>query len=189
MKLLPTTLSAICALSTNAFAANEYTDQLTDIANQTIAQWVTAPVVVNTLRAQNRAHEGLSEGQINELDASWRQQVISGGDLITTVLSNPLSLHLKDLKAQGAGRFTEIFISDNRGLNAGQSDVTSDYWQGDEDKWQVPTASRKIHIGDVEFDESSQSYQSQVSVPILDAGEFIGVITVGIDLEQIIAAN
>ena len=189
MKLLPTTFALLCALGTNALAANEYADQLTAIVDDTIAEWVTAPVVIETLNTQNQAHQNLTEADINELDASWRQQVIAGGDLINDVLSNPLSLHLKDLKANGSGRFTEIFISDNRGLNAGQSDVTSDYWQGDEDKWQVPTASRRIHISDVEFDESSQTYQSQVSLPIFDAGELIGVITVGVDLEQIIAAN
>jgi hypothetical protein len=31
---------------------------------------------------------------------------------------------------------TEMFVMDAKGLNVGQSDVTSDYWQGDEAKWQ-----------------------------------------------------
>ncbi len=30
---------------------------------------------------------------------------------------------------------TEVFVMDARGLNVAASDVTSDYWQGDEEKF------------------------------------------------------
>lgn len=179
---------AICTTASSAFADNEYSGALAKIASGPIAQWISAPVVLEAVRAQNAKTVGLIENQIIELDTAWRQQTISGGELIDGVLGNALSQYLMELKIQGQGRFTEIFVSDIRGLNVGQSDVTSDYWQGDEAKWQVPRETADIHIGNIEFDESTQSYQSQISVPIIEAGEFIGVITVGIDLERIAAA-
>ena len=114
---------------------------------------------------------------------------MSGGELIDSVLGNSLSQFLKSVKQQGQGQFTEIFVSDIRGLNVGQSDVTSDYWQGDEAKWQVPHETSDLHISDIEFDESTQSYQSQVSLPILHEGAFIGVITVGVDLDRLAALH
>jgi len=47
----------------------------------------------------------------------------------------------------------------------------------------VPHDTGEIHFGDVEFDESSQTYLSQVSAPIMHEGEFIGTITVGVNVE------
>jgi len=69
------------------------------------------------------------------------------------------------------------------------SDVTSDYWQGDEAKWQMTYGepAGTVHLGDVELDESTQTYQSQVSFPIFDpeTGEGIGAVTVGVDLSAL----
>jgi hypothetical protein len=107
--------------------------------------------------------------------------------LINRVLSNDLSNHLKQAKENGQGLYTEIFVTDNRGLNVGQSNVTSDYWQGDEAKWKVPYQQQELHIGAIELDESTQSYQSQVSAPVVDPGngDVIGTITVGVSVEQL----
>ena len=189
MKYKLTILAATMLVATGAQAGGEYDGALTDLANSTIAEWVADPVVLGAVKAQNASTANLTEHEIIALDATWRQQVVSGGDLIDTVLSNALSAHLKDIKMQGAGRYTEIFITDTRGLNVGQSGVTSDYWQGDEAKWQVPQDTSGIHIGEIEFDESTQSYQSQVSVPIMDEGSFVGVITVGVNVEMLASAN
>ena len=79
---------------------------------------------------------------------------------------------------------------DNHGLNVAQSVETSDYWQGDEAKWQKTygNGSGDIHISEVEFDESTGSYQSQVSMPIKDpaTGELIGAITFGINVQSLL---
>jgi hypothetical protein len=76
---------------------------------------------------------------------------------------------------------------DNKGLNVAQSDVTSDYWQGDEAKWKKSFLAGPdgLFIDEVEFDESTQTYQAQVSVSIADpdSGEAIGAITVGVNVE------
>lgn len=189
MKHMFTNFAAACLLASSAVASGEYEGTLTELANETIAEWVKDPMVLDVLRGQNTAHQALTESEIIALDGIWREQIVSGGDLIDSILSNRLSAHLKDIQAKGAGRYTEIFITDAHGLNVGQSGLTSDYWQGDEDKWKVPHATSDIHIGDVEFDESSQTYQSQVSYPIMDDGTFLGVITVGVDVEMLASAN
>ena len=189
MKHTVTNLAIACMLASGAVASDDYESALKDLANNTIAEWVTDPVVLDVLRIQNVAHEKLTEGEIIALDATWREQVVSGGALVDSILSNGLSNRLREIQAQGDGRYTEIFITDARGLNVGQSDITSDYWQGDEDKWQVPHTTSGIHISPVEFDESSQAYQSQISLPIMDDGTFVGVITVGVDLELLTSAN
>ena len=78
---------------------------------------------------------------------------------------------------------------DARGLNVAASGVTSDYWQGDEAKFRETFGKgpRAMHISEVEFDESSQTFQSQLSVPIVDpvTQEPLGAITVGLNAEQL----
>ncbi|WP_438991711.1 PDC sensor domain-containing protein [Lentibacter sp.] len=169
----------------SALSANEFAEDLNRLAQSTIQGWTTETVVIETLRQQNNETAQLSEDDILALDAKWRAETASGGPLINSLLANDLSSYLKTLVAEGQLVYSEIFITDARGLNAGQSGVTSDYWQGDESKWQVPFGTGAVHIGEVEFDESTQTYQCQVSLPIKEGSQLIGVITVGVDLEHL----
>lgn len=80
-----------------------------------------------------------------------------------------------------------MFVMDNLGANVCMSDKTSDHWQGDEPKF---TESYKggqgaVHIGDVIFDDSTQAYLVQVSVPVTDGGTVIGAITIGVDVDKV----
>lgn len=78
---------------------------------------------------------------------------------------------------------------DNHGLNVGQSEITSDYWQGDEAKWQKTflADAGSMHISEVEQDEFTQTYQSQLSLSVIDpaSGAVIGVITIGTNVEAL----
>ena len=51
-------------------------------------------------------------------------------------MSNSASQFLKGFKTAANGPIVEIFIMDNRGVNVAQTDPTSDFMQGEEDKWQ-----------------------------------------------------
>lgn len=78
---------------------------------------------------------------------------------------------------------------DAKGLNVGQSDVTSDYMQGDEAKHQKTYVAgpKSTFIDEVEFDDSSQTFQTQISRTIIDPadGKAIGAITVGVNVENL----
>jgi len=77
---------------------------------------------------------------------------------------------------------------DAKGLNAGQSGVTSDYWQGDEEKFRrsFGAGPHGIFVDIARKDESTQVLQSQVSITIVDEAQRpIGAITVGINLDQL----
>ncbi len=180
-------LSAFCALP--AMADTAVNDAMKALADGPVREWVADRLVVTAVQSQNLRNSNLTEQQILELDQTWRDQTITGGAMIDEVLANTLSKHLRQFQAQGKGRYTEIFVTDSNGLNVGQSDVTSDYWQGDEDKWQVPVATGRPHVSDIEFDESTQTYQSQLSVPIHDGDRIIGVITVGVNAEMLAQLN
>jgi hypothetical protein len=187
MRLASLAFAAIFAFAAPALA-NEYEAQLKELATSQLAGWGQDPFLHAAIVAQNAANAGLTEDDIIALDKTWRAEVgASDAPLINRVLSSPASEQLRKNKDAAAGLITEVFVMDNRGLNVAQSDVTSDYWQGDEDKWQASfgAGAGAIHIGEVELDESTQTYQSQISIAISDDAGVIGAITFGINLEAL----
>ena len=190
MKIRILTAAALAAVSTSFANANEFDAKLRDLATSQIAHWATNPVVLDAIRHQNVATAGYSAEQIDALDKSWRAEVGTGAQpTIEPVLHNPASDYLRTKRDESAGLYTEVFVMDAHGLNVAASDVTSDYWQGDEDKWQQTFAvgPHAVHISEIELDESTQTYQSQVSIAIADpdTGATIGAVTVGVNVEQL----
>ncbi len=182
------TLSAVSSGPT--LAAGGLDTQLRNLVQTKILPFVQKSIVVNSVKQQNRKNASLTEPQIIKLDKTWRAQVKgAGGALINEVLGNTLSTYLKQVKASNGDLFTEIFVMDNKGLNVGQSDVTSDYWQGDEAKWKktFKVGPGTIHIGKVKMDESTQTLQAQVSVTIVDpeTHQVIGAVTIGVNVEEL----
>lgn len=168
--------------------ASEFDKPLMDLANNQIRSWLNDDIVIRAIKAQNADNDNLSQDEINALDKKWRLETDSREQpLILEILGNALSKFLIGKRDASQGLYTEIFVMDNKGLNVGQSDVTSDYWQGDEAKWQQTylKGAGAIHISDVEFDESTQTFQSQLSITIDDSGTVIGAITIGINVEFI----
>jgi len=191
MKFATLTAGA-AALAAFAFTAhaNEFEGPLKQLAQKEIRAMVSNQSVIDAVKAQNAKNAALDTGKIKELDQQWRAETSAGDKpMITAVLGNELSSYLKAQKDAGQGLFTEIFVMDNKGLNVGQSDVTSDYWQGDEAKWQktYQVGAEAVHISDVEEDESTQTFQSQVSVSVVDpaSNEVIGAVTVGVNVEML----
>ncbi len=160
-------------------------------AEQHLSKWLENEQLIEAIRAQNQAHRGLSQADIDQLDLDWRaQRKADSKPLIDRLLSQPASAWLRGQQEDTAQFVTEVFAMDNHGLNVAQSVETSDYWQGDEAKWQQTygNGSGEIHISEVEFDESTGSYQSQVSMPVKDpaTGELIGAITFGINVQSLL---
>lgn len=193
MSLKSTIMAAVCALSMSSFigvhavSANEYEAELMAFAGD-VKGWISDPVVIDAIKAQNAENAGLGQADIDALDAQWRAETSAASrPMIDEVLANDLSKFLMQKSEESEGLMTEIFVMDNKGLNVGQSGVTSDYWQGDEAKWQqtYSVGPDAVHFGEVELDESTQTYQSQLSLPVVDPadGSVVGAVTVGINVE------
>jgi hypothetical protein len=184
-------IAGVAALALAAPAsANEFAAKLTELANSDIAKMVAAPEVVEAVKAQNAETAAHDQTAIDALDAQWRAEVGAADQpLIKATLDKAASKYLAMQKEQAGGVFTEIFVMDAKGLNVAQSDVTSDYWQGDEEKWAevYPKGAGALYLSEVEQDESTQTYQSQVSMPVVDPidGSVIGAVTVGVNVEML----
>ena len=150
--------------------------------------WLQDAIVIQAIRLQNERHSDLTQADIAAFDARWRRETESAErPLIDAVLSSDLSRYLHGVRTRSQGLLTEIFVMDRVGLNVGQSDMTSDFWQGDEEKWQRTCLGSPdaVFIDEVEEDESTQQFQSQVSMAVADpeSGIVIGCVTVGIDVD------
>lgn len=189
-RFLPFLPLAALLAAAPALAADDFTPALQDYLASDIAPWAADPVLVAAILAQNAVTGGYDQAKIDALDQEWQATVGTGGNaLVAGVLTGPAADFLRAKVAESGGTVTEAFVTDAKGLNVAASDMTSDYWQGDEDKFlKVFPAPDGVFISDVELDESTQRYQGQISLTITDpaTGAAIGTLTVGVDAESLI---
>jgi hypothetical protein len=170
--------------------ANDYQAKLEQLVHDKLQAVAADPLVIKEIKAANEAHAAYDAAKIDQLDKEWRSEVSAGGGaLVNGVLGNTLSKHLVEVRDGSNGLYAEIIVMDNKGLNAGISNTTSDYMQGDEAKWQktFQAGADKTLIDEVEQDESSGTFISQVSLTVTDPESHapIGAITFGIDVEKL----
>lgn len=189
-RFLPFLPLAALLAAAPALAADDFTPALQAYLASDIAPWAADPVLVAAILAQNAVTGGYDQAKIDALDQEWQATVGTGGNaLVDGVLTGPAADFLRAKIAESGGTVTEAFVTDAKGLNVAASDTTSDYWQGDEDKFlKVFPAPDGVFISDVELDESTQRYQGQISLTITDpaTGAAIGTLTVGVDAESLI---
>ncbi|WP_325463795.1 hypothetical protein [Pararhizobium sp.] len=152
--------------------------------------WIDDPIIIEGINDQNERHAHLASADIETMDANWKTEFSSNTrPLIDSVMNSPLSKFLKEKQAASGGVITEILVIDAKGLSIGESEISSDYWQGDELKWQKTYLAGPgvLFIDRSEKDESTQMLQSQASMTITDpkTGQPIGAITVGINLDAL----
>lgn len=132
---------------------------------------------LDAIREQNRANASLEE--IQKIDADWKA---GKSPLIQELQDNKVGAFLKNIIVQQSDVYNEAFVTDAKGANVAAYPATSDYWQGDEDKFTKAFAGGKgeIFIGDVEEDESTKQTAVQISVPMLYNKEAVGVLVIGV---------
>ncbi len=179
----------LAGLAAPALAA-DYQSSATQYIKDHVETWVEAPEILAAIQAQNDANAVLSQAQIDSLDAAWRAEIDAPNKpTITPILNNPTSDLLRSKIDESNGVIVEAFLMDNRGLNVATAGLTSDYWQGDEAKFTETfgKGAGAMQIGEVEFDESSQTYSVQVSFTIVDAKTAtpIGAMTIALNAEAL----
>ena len=167
---------ALPALASTAPPPPELAELLPEIERT----WGTHPAIVAAVKAQNARDIPMSE--VHDLDDRW-QMAFEKEAFMEPYLDNPLADAMRDMEKE-AGYVTEAFAMDNQGALVASTQRTSDYWQGDEDKFteSFRDGAGAVHISAVEFDESADSYLVQVSVPVMSDGKAIGAVTLGVDI-------
>ena len=187
--------TAFSLISANAWAMEEKLNEISAYAEGELNEWAHHPFIIEALRKQNKENASLSFEHIVSLDNKWRANKAPGtNETLTLLLNNKTAGYLRGLQAASELTITEVFVVDNRGLNVAQSTPTSDFWQGDEDKWLYPfyydakvDTGTPYEISDIEYDTSTGAIQVQASLPIKDpdTGDTIGTITFGFNLGKV----
>ncbi|MFH1138429.1 MAG: PDC sensor domain-containing protein [Pseudomonadota bacterium] len=181
--VLAACLCAIFIVSFASQAAEKAPTKVLDLANGELAALGRDPVIVAAVKDKNARGETLD--QVKALDQTWRDTP-GLADFMLPLMKNPCALHIKELQEKSP-YFLEIFIMDHQGAIVAMTEKTSDYWQGDEAKFQNSHKEGRgeVFVDDIKFDDSAQSYLVQVSVPVMDQDRAIGAITFGIDVDKL----
>jgi len=134
--------------------------------------------VVNAVKEANS--QPTDPEEINRLDRLWREG--ANGDIVEKTLNNNASRFLRKKVKSNKMLYTEAFLCDQQGRTIGAYPRTSDYYQGDEEKFTRCYANGKGQIitGPLGFDKSTQAYSVQISVPVMQGDQCIGVLVMGL---------
>ena len=155
-----------------------------------IDTWLSREIVTLSIESQNTKYGSLSEEQVIGLDKQWRAER-KGGDkpLIAATLSSPLSVYLTRMQGQSYGLFVEIFVMDDKGLNVGQSSITSDFWQGDEAKFQktYQIGADTVFVDEPEWDKDLKIWRVQINKSLSNPNnkQLIGAATIEVNLTEL----
>ena len=128
------------------------------------------PEVVAFVVAKNAEAEPME--RVRRQDQRW-----ADSPLRKTLTQNPCASALKKLTASDPV-VVEVLLMDNQGALVCASAETTDYYQGDEAKWQKTfQEGLDPFIDTPALDSSSGKYAIQVSVPVADGGHRIGALT------------
>jgi hypothetical protein len=183
---LATLLCASVALAQEAKKSilSDESEKAVQAAAKVIEKWGKDPVLIREVTAQN--NKKMTQAEIDTIDKAW----MDGGEQARSneLLGNACATHLKALVAAQKG-FSESFVMDDKGANVCMTNRTSDFWQGDEAKWQKSFAGGKgaLFVDQPKYDTSAKAILVQISVPVMDGGRAIGAITVGVNTNQIAA--
>ncbi|HYU40702.1 MAG TPA: PDC sensor domain-containing protein [Vicinamibacteria bacterium] len=177
MMLVPAIV--LVALSGQAEPATRVKE--TAYARVALAQAIARdPAIHAAVVASNAVAE--TPEQIRRKDAFW---IANPRDpLRQTIVRAPCSDKVRELvKADVV--VVEAFVMNDRGTLVCSVAETSDYWQGDEPKWQKTYVDGKdAFVEEPAFDVSTGKYAIQVSVPVFDAGKRVGAVTLTLKLHR-----
>jgi len=181
--LLLMVVGMFLVVGTTVALAEKAPQKVIDLANAKLAKLGTDPVIVKAVKEENA--KGKTLDQIKAKDEEWKGTA-GIADYMKALMDSECGKRIAGIQ-KSASYYAEIFVMDNQGANVAMTDKTSDYWQGDEAKFQKSFngGSGAVFVDDVEFDDSAQAYLVQVSVPVKDGDTVIGAITFGIDVDKI----
>lgn len=140
------------------------------------------PAVVAAVQAQNAKKLLLTK--IKVADNRWGVNKESA--LVKKTITGPCADRLREIVAANPA-YSETFAMDNQGAIVCATQKTTDYWQGDEAKWERAYNAGKgdVFIDRPKLDESVGARIAQISVPVMDGDVAIGAVTVGVVVEKL----
>jgi len=183
----------ITRCSTARFTVSDYEQQkIKELLARKIERWKRLPGLDALLTERNLNSRRMSKQVIAERDKKWKRAFLQNDFSYSVALvDQEMSARLREIKKESQDVITEIIVTDARGLNVAISDMTSDYWQGDEEKFTevFSRPANTLHFGEINYDESTKRFQLPLSVPLYTEKDFepLGVMVFGVDVEKVLS--
>ena len=143
--------------------------------------------VQNAAQSASRSNT-LSQSEIDQRDAQWRNADAADSNtdpLVAGVLNNSLADELRAFQ-QEFPQHVEVFLTDVQGVSIATTNRTSDYYQADEEWWQV-AYQEGLYIGQPEYDESSKTIAINMATAVLakDSDSIVGILRTTVDFNTL----
>ncbi len=174
-------LLTLCLLPAIAIAEVDTSEKKLKVKILTARHIGLNPMIINSVNRQNS--EKLSLKKIKNIDNEWKNtKGLSAFKL--SLQNNEAGLYLKSIVDKNPD-ISEAFLTDMQGANVASYPATSDYWQGDEKKWQASfnNGQGQVFIGPLKIDDSTKVAAVQISAPVIDYRndrKTIGVIVISV---------
>jgi hypothetical protein len=179
-------MTIVAALAMVTLPPNEPSDPSAQVRETAYARVARAQALardaelVKAVLESNARPQGL--GEIMQTDQLW----ISSRDypLRKQIVARPCSARMRRL-LQDDTIVVEAFTMDGRGALVCATGEASDYWQGDEPKWQKTfQQGHDVWVEEPALDASTGMYAVQLSVPMRDGSRAIGALTLTLKVRR-----
>ena len=122
--------------------------------------------------------------KLKALDKRW-QANDNIDDFVKTLMSNQVSARLQK-QISGYKYIPEAFIMNAQGTIIGETNRTSTYWKGEQEKFTgaYKSGTGAVWFGTLAYDESTKVNGVQISVPVMKGGKAIGAICFTINVDE-----
>lgn len=197
-----------CAVSTLHLTSQEE-EQIRAQVDQLAMPLLSSASLHALLVKSNQLNSKLDMAIIHKMDEKWMAVSDEGDEQpewMKIILGSPESRYLHKWQDQQQGLFREILLTDSRGLLVASSEMTTDYYQGDEEKVIQPlqmasSVPAERHYGWfdrgdghyptalIDYDASTHHFLVHISYLIRDGQHLLGVLCFGIDLEVVLRSQ
>ena len=151
-------------------------------ARVTLAHAIAShPEIRKAVAAKNAQDE--SQQAIERKDREWS----ASAGLRKAFTGSPCAERLREM-TRADSLVVEAILTDEHGANVCLSRETTDYWQGDEAKWQKTfVEGHDPFVDEPAYDASSATYAIQLSVPVAEGARRIGALTLTLKVRKDVA--
>ncbi|EWH10632.1 hypothetical protein DS2_07363 [Catenovulum agarivorans DS-2] len=125
---------------------------------------------------QQRNQNPLPLTKILEIDKNWSNNQFWHNQ----VTNNPITEKFAKLVQAKLYGFSELMLVDTAGALVAAYPLTSDFWQGDEEKFIVAMNKQMFSVTSANWDHSTQRYSFFVTVPIQQDNLSLGALIAGL---------
>jgi hypothetical protein len=165
---------------------NERNEEITLAAINIGKKISRTPEVTRAVLDKNQVSMSITE--IEKINQRWISNPTGSNPNIAKIMNTELSSKLKKKVKALSWYISEIFVTDSKGRIVAMSSVTSDYYQGDEEKWirSFNDGNGQLFVSQRVYDESTSYFVFNVATPIFDSNnQTIGVVVLGIKYDRL----